>query len=179
VQRRWYRGPPLDPSMSQLQFTYLVLQFCSNVLASWFWVFIISLTYCLGYNWAPCFWGIWIRGPGPPGWGSLESETVKCGRKSRGTRTSEWLRWRGPAATVNDRPILSSERILRKDYDSKCLVENKRILVVILKWLVVKISGLEANRQSGSNSALLMFPNIDICSYWSRRDILATETLAV
>jgi hypothetical protein len=30
--------------------------------------------------------------------------------ESRGSRTEERLRWRGPAAVVNDRPILSSER---------------------------------------------------------------------
>jgi hypothetical protein len=28
-------------------------------------------------------------GPGPPGWGSLESETVKCGYGTLGTRTRE------------------------------------------------------------------------------------------
>jgi hypothetical protein len=38
--------------------------------------------------------------------GSLESETVKYGLKSQGTRTREWLRWRWPVATVNDRPVL-------------------------------------------------------------------------
>jgi hypothetical protein len=37
----------------------------------------------------PSAWGICIRGPGPPGWGSLESETVRCGHGSRGTRTRE------------------------------------------------------------------------------------------
>jgi hypothetical protein len=37
--------------------------------------------------------------------GNLESETVKYGHESYGT-----LRWRGPAAIVNDRPVLSSER---------------------------------------------------------------------
>jgi hypothetical protein len=42
---------------------------------------------------------------GPPGWGGLASETVKCGHESRGTRTWEWLRWRRPAAIINDRPI--------------------------------------------------------------------------
>jgi hypothetical protein len=42
--------------------------------------------------------------------GSLESETVKYGRESYGVRTRKWLRWRGPAAIVNDRPVLSSER---------------------------------------------------------------------
>jgi hypothetical protein len=41
--------------------------------------------------------------------GSLESETVKYGRESQGTRTREWLRWRGPVAIVNDWPVLSSE----------------------------------------------------------------------
>jgi hypothetical protein len=38
--------------------------------------------------------------------GSLESETVKCGHESYGTRTWKWLRWRGPAAIVNNRPVL-------------------------------------------------------------------------
>jgi hypothetical protein len=49
--------------------------------------------------------------------GSVESETVKYDRKSHGTRTREWMRWQGPAAIVNDRPILSLERMLYKDYD--------------------------------------------------------------
>jgi hypothetical protein len=56
--------------------------------------------------------------------GSLGSETVKYGPESHGTRTRESLRWRGPAAIVNDRPVLSSERILRKDYDRKFSVEK-------------------------------------------------------
>jgi hypothetical protein len=76
----------------------------------------------------PCSWGIWIRGLGPPGWGSLESGTVKCGHESRGTRTWEWLRWRKPAAIVNDRPIHSSERMSHKDYDIKCSIENKKVI---------------------------------------------------
>jgi hypothetical protein len=42
--------------------------------------------------------------------GILESERVKYGRESQGTGTREWLLWRGPAAIVNDRPVLSSER---------------------------------------------------------------------
>jgi hypothetical protein len=42
--------------------------------------------------------------------GSLESETVKYGHESYGIRTRKWLRWRGPTAIVNDRPVLSSER---------------------------------------------------------------------
>jgi hypothetical protein len=42
--------------------------------------------------------------------GSHESETVKYGRESYGTQTRERLRWRGPAAIVNDRRVLSSER---------------------------------------------------------------------
>jgi hypothetical protein len=42
-----------------------------------------------------------------PGGGSLESETIKCGHEFWGTRTWEWLHWRGPAVNVNDRPILS------------------------------------------------------------------------
>jgi hypothetical protein len=41
---------------------------------------------------------------------SLESDTVKYGHESYGTRTQKLLRWRGPAAIVNGRPVLSSER---------------------------------------------------------------------
>jgi hypothetical protein len=42
--------------------------------------------------------------------GSLKSETVKYGREYQGTWTRERLRWQGPAAIVNDRPVLSSDR---------------------------------------------------------------------
>jgi hypothetical protein len=42
--------------------------------------------------------------------GTLESETVKYGHESRGNQTQESLRWRGPAAVVNDRLIPSSEK---------------------------------------------------------------------
>jgi hypothetical protein len=39
--------------------------------------------------------------------GTLESETVKYGRESQGTQTRELLRWRGPVAIANDRPVVS------------------------------------------------------------------------
>jgi hypothetical protein len=78
-----------------------------------------------GITGPPFSWGIWIRGPGPPGWVSLESETVKCGHEFRGTWTYEWLRWREPAAIANERPILSSDRILHKDYNASIQLENK------------------------------------------------------
>jgi hypothetical protein len=47
--------------------------------------------------------------------GSLESETLKYGRESQGTRTRERLRWQGPAAYKKDRPVLSSERAPHKN----------------------------------------------------------------
>jgi hypothetical protein len=78
---------------------------------------------------------------------SLESETVKCGHGSRGTRTWEWLRWRGPAAIVNDRPVLSWERMLHKDNDRKGSVAKKS-LVVTVKGLGAKTNWLAINRQS-------------------------------
>jgi hypothetical protein len=34
------------------------------------------------------------------------------------------MRWRGSVAIVNDRPIFISERMLRKDYDSRCSIEK-------------------------------------------------------
>jgi hypothetical protein len=46
------------------------------------------------------------------------------------------MRWRGPAAIVNYRPILSSERMLHKLYERKYSVE--KMLVVSLKGLVAK-----------------------------------------
>jgi hypothetical protein len=42
--------------------------------------------------------------------GSLESETVKYGHKSYGTRTRKLLRWRGPGAIVNDLSSCQRER---------------------------------------------------------------------
>jgi hypothetical protein len=56
------------------------------------------------YNGAPCFWGIQILGPSPPSWGSLESETVKCGHEAHGIWTWEWLCWQGPAAILTTDP---------------------------------------------------------------------------
>jgi hypothetical protein len=56
---------------------------------------------------------------GPSGWAILEFEVVKYGHESHGNRTREWLRWRGPAAIVKDRPFLSSERMSLKGYDNK------------------------------------------------------------
>jgi hypothetical protein len=64
------------------------------------------------------------RSSGPPGLRILESERVKCGHESCGTRTWEWLRWRKPAPIVNDRPILSSERMLHNDYNRRCRLEK-------------------------------------------------------
>jgi hypothetical protein len=45
--------------------------------------------------------------------------------------------WRGPAAIANDRPIVSSEKMLFKDYDRRCSIE-KKILAVSLKGLGAK-----------------------------------------
>jgi hypothetical protein len=44
--------------------------------------------------------------------GSLEFETVNYGHNSYGTRTREWFIWGGPAAILNNRPVLQSERAL-------------------------------------------------------------------
>jgi hypothetical protein len=35
------------------------------------------------------------------------------------------MRWRGPVAISNDRPILSEEKMLYKDYDRRFSVEKK------------------------------------------------------
>jgi hypothetical protein len=46
---------------------------------------------------------------------SLNSETVKYGRESQGTRTREKLPWQGPAACTNGRRILLSEKAPHKN----------------------------------------------------------------
>jgi hypothetical protein len=52
--------------------------------------------------------------------GSLTSETVKYGPEYQGTRTRERLRWQGPVAYTNDRPVLSSEKAHHKKQDRNC-----------------------------------------------------------
>jgi hypothetical protein len=47
--------------------------------------------------------------------GGLKSETVKYGHESKGTQIRERLNWRGPAAYIKDRPVLSSERAPHKN----------------------------------------------------------------
>jgi hypothetical protein len=51
-----------------------------------------------------------LRAVGGDEKGSLESETVNYGHESHGSRTRKGLRWQGPGAIVNDRPVLPSER---------------------------------------------------------------------
>jgi hypothetical protein len=81
-------------------------------------------TQCLGENLAAMSLGHINTEIGPPSWWSLESDTIKCGHDSHGIRTWEWLRRQGPATIEKDRPTLSSETMLHKDYDRKCLVDK-------------------------------------------------------
>jgi hypothetical protein len=65
--------------------------------------------------------GVYVGHPDPGGYkyGDLALQvggvsrigTIKYGLESSGTQTRAGLRWRGPAATVNERPIFSSERL--------------------------------------------------------------------
>jgi hypothetical protein len=58
----------------------------------------------------PCSWGNKYRSLVLQVVGISKIERVKYGHESRGTRTRDTLRWRGPAATLNYRPTLSLER---------------------------------------------------------------------
>jgi hypothetical protein len=82
----------------------------------------------------PSSWGIWIWRPGPPGWGSLESETVKFGHESRRTWTQEWLRWREPAAILNGRPVLPSRE--RPTSTNTQLCDSNKHLFVSPRWVL-------------------------------------------
>jgi hypothetical protein len=107
-------------------------------------------TQCPGVQLDHLFLGDINTGSWASGWASLESETGIYGHESRGTRTWEWLRWRGPAAIVNDTRILSSERMLHEVYNRKCSL-GKKLLVVSPNGFVAKTKWLAANLQSWSN----------------------------
>jgi hypothetical protein len=67
----------------------------------------------------------------------------------------ECLRWRVPAAIVNDNPILSSDRMLNRDYNRKCSFGKTLILNLI--GLVVKMNSLALNRQFDSDYWEMLF----------------------
>jgi hypothetical protein len=83
----------------------------------------------LGYKGTTLFLGDVNTGTCPPGWGSLESETV--------VMTPVGLGFENDCAVVNDRPILLSERMLQQDYNRKSSV-IKILLIMSLKGLVAK-----------------------------------------
>jgi hypothetical protein len=56
----------------------------------------------------------------------FESRTVKYGLETHGTQIREWMRGRGPAVIVNDRSILSSERMLYEDYNHRCSFDESQ-----------------------------------------------------
>jgi hypothetical protein len=58
---------------------------------------------------------------------SLKFRNIKFGHESRGARIRERLPWQGPTATVNCRPVLSSERapIITKPQLSKDNLKKK------------------------------------------------------
>jgi hypothetical protein len=62
--------------------------------------------------------------------------TIKYGLESCGNQTRAGMRWRGPAATVNYRPVLSSERTLKitNPQLSKENIKEKDKLVADPRW---------------------------------------------
>jgi hypothetical protein len=52
--------------------------------------------------------------------------TIEYGLEPRGTQTRAGLRWREPTATVNYRPVLSSERALQTNKPETCLKKISR-----------------------------------------------------
>jgi hypothetical protein len=58
----------------------------------------------------PCPWGYKYRDLALQLGGVSEIGRIKYGLESHGTQTQEGLHWRGQAATVNYRPVPSSER---------------------------------------------------------------------
>jgi hypothetical protein len=56
------------------------------------------------YSLANVYRGGYKYGTWPSRLAGLECNTLKCDYESRGSRAQGWLRWRGPAAIVNERP---------------------------------------------------------------------------
>jgi hypothetical protein len=81
-------------------------------------------------------------------WGVSNLWDSKVGSWVRGTRTREWLSWRGPAAIVNNGSVLSSERMLQKDYNRKCWVKKRQY------WSWVSRSLAARRTDSDSDSEL-------------------------
>jgi hypothetical protein len=78
--------------------------------------------------------------------GSLKSETVKYGRESQGARTGELLRWLWPAAIVNDRHVLSSERAPTSTNSQ--LSDSNKDLVVSPGWVLYTKTDWPTDRRS-------------------------------
>jgi hypothetical protein len=90
--------------------------------------------------------GVYLGHPVPGGykygdlalqvWEVSKIGAIKYGLESRGTQIREALRWRGPAATVNYRPVLSSERALQIT-NHNCLktISRRKKLVADPRWV--------------------------------------------
>jgi hypothetical protein len=84
---------------------------------------------------------------------------VKSEETSRGSWTWEWLRRRGPAV-VNDRPILSWERMLHKEKENlvvslKGLVAKTNWLAVVTVTLTLALAGIRESERVESSSRQL------------------------
>jgi hypothetical protein len=73
----------------------------------------------------------------------------KYGRESQGTRTGEWLRWLGPEAIVNDRPVLSSERAPHINKPATVQRIPYSVFCTAIKNLVISPDGYFIPRQTG------------------------------
>jgi hypothetical protein len=72
-----------------------------------------------GITGSSCSWGIYIQGPDPPGWRSLNSETVK------------FIVYR-TLYIVKDRPVLSSERA--PNIKNPQWSDNDKNLIISPRW---------------------------------------------
>jgi hypothetical protein len=54
--------------------------------------------------------------------GSLNSETVKYGHESQGTRTRKRLRWQGPAAYIQTHPLVREEASRKQDRNCQTVI---------------------------------------------------------
>jgi hypothetical protein len=83
-----------------------------------------------GYNWPILFLGDINMGT----WPCRLGQTVKYGHESHRTWIREWLRWWSPAAVVNDRPILLSERV--PHINKPKLSDSNKNLVLGPRWVL-------------------------------------------
>jgi hypothetical protein len=128
------RAPHIDRTVTFNQNTRKHLVMCPRRARRTDWLSVVKWLWLWLKNWAiPCRGGVQCLHYSPA---SRRRQRKRNSRiwDSKGVRTRKWTSWRGPAAIVNDKPVLLSERA---SYVNKSqLPNNNKNLVVSPRWVL-------------------------------------------